>query len=783
MFSSIPLRGRFASLLLGLSLFGGTASVLAQRPLGIDVSAIQGSPNWASVKGSGITYAWCKATEGFTFNDASFANNMVNAKAAGVLVGAYHYARPDNQVGVAGAQQEAEHFWGIVSNYIKGGGSYMVPVLDIETGLTGAGYTRATLSQWVNAWCVAVTNRAFTNGIVLKPLVYTYVDYASTWLDNTVTNWPLWIAQYPGSPPDPQTASPSGTSPWAASNWQFWQYSSTGTVPGISGNCDRDVFNGTSNGLYNFVIGGAPMPSFISQPSDRYADIGQSITLSAPATGGAPLRFQWRFNGTNLVNSTNTSLVLSNIQPNNAGAYTVVVTNSNGRATSDVATLTVNALYTPVFADNFDVDSSASWTINRSSSDNRVVFGYDYTSIGVPVAPRTTNGTKKGLRLEANLTAGLTNALSVSPMGQAFPTNSRLHFDMWINVNGPLPGGGTGSTEALTAGLGTAGNRVQWNFGGANSDGVWFSVNGEGGASDTTTGISDFLAYKGTALQTIGSGYYAAGTGSTARGSGDPYYLNVFPGGQTPPASQQSGYAQQTGAVNPGSVGFVWRDVVVSRNGATVEWFIDGLKIATVTGASLTASNIFVGYWDQFNSVSDNTNLSFGLVDNLRVEVPAIAPNIASHPQDLWAQIGSNALFTVAATGTPAPLYQWKLNGTNIAGATNASLQLSNVQGADAGLYSVLVTNIAGTQTSSNALLSLISSTQPTMQLVEAPTGGSVQLDCFGQMGASYALEASTNLVAWTTLTNIVANSTAFSFTPPVSPDDVQRYFRLRSGP
>lgn len=774
---------KLITMAIALAFVAGSASVFAQRPLGIDVSSHQGLPNWTSVKASGITYAWCKATEGLTFNDASFLYNITNARAAGVLVGAYHYARPDNQIGVTGAQQEAEHFWNVVSNHIKSDGFYMVPVLDIEADLTGAGYTQATLSQWVNAWCSYITNRAASNGIILKPLVYSYVSYSSTWLNSTVTNWPLWMAQYPSGVLNPQTGAPSGTAPWATSNWQFWQYSSTGTVAGVSGNCDLDVFNGTSNGLYAFVIGGVAPPSFISEPSDRYADIGRSITLSASATGGAPLKYQWQLNGTNLPNATNASVTLTNLQTTNGGNYALIVTNFGGRATSSVATLTINSLHTPVFADNFDVNSGASWTLNRPNTDSRAIFAYDYAGIGVPVAPYTTNGTTKGLRFEVNISGGVTNALSVSPTGQGFPTNSRLHFDMWINVNGPLPGGGPGSTEALTAGVGTAGNRVQWNLASALADGVWFAVNGEGGASDTSAGISDFLAYNGSSQQSIASGVYAAGAGSTARGNGDAYYQNVLPGGQTPPATQQSGYPQQTGSLNSGTVGFAWRDVVVSRNGGTVEWFIDGLKIATVTGASLTASNIFVGYWDQFNSISDNTNLSFGLVDNLRVEVPAVAPAITAHPHNLWAQIGSNALFNVTATGVPSPAYQWRLNGTNLAGATTASLLLTNLQGTNAGLYSVVVTNIAGSQTSSNALLSLIASTPPQLQLLGAPAGGSVPLTALGQIGATYALETSTNLLTWQTLTNLVATNTTISLSPSVPADEPQRYYRLRSGP
>ena len=102
--------------------------------------------------------------------------------------------------------------------------------------------------------------------------------------------------------------------------------------------------------------------------------------------------------------------------------------------------------------------------------------------MGIPSAPNSTGGTTKGLKLEANMTLGVVAALSLSPIGQSFSGNYRLHFDMWINANGLFPAGGNGSTEGLTAGVGTAGNRVEWNGSGTTADGVWFLVDGEGGA-------------------------------------------------------------------------------------------------------------------------------------------------------------------------------------------------------------------------------------------------------------------------------------------------------------
>src|ERR1043166_5094255 len=78
-----------AGVTLALALAFAPVSVMAQRPLGIDVSDYQGSINWTSVKGAGIAFAWTKATEGVGGLQAQFANNEANAKAAGEPIGAY----------------------------------------------------------------------------------------------------------------------------------------------------------------------------------------------------------------------------------------------------------------------------------------------------------------------------------------------------------------------------------------------------------------------------------------------------------------------------------------------------------------------------------------------------------------------------------------------------------------------------------------------------------------------------------------------------------------------
>jgi len=88
------------------------------------------------------------------------------------------------------------------------------------------------------------------------------------------------------------------------------------------------------------------------------------------------------------------------------------------------------------------------------------------------------------VKLEANVSLGVAAAINLSPVGRSFGGDYRLRFDLWMNQNGPFPAGGTGSTQHGTAGVGTAGNKVQWTGSGSTDDGYWFAVDGEGGASE-----------------------------------------------------------------------------------------------------------------------------------------------------------------------------------------------------------------------------------------------------------------------------------------------------------
>ncbi|MCP4591765.1 MAG: M1 family metallopeptidase [bacterium] len=268
------------------------------------------------------------------------------------------------------------------------------------------------------------------------------------------------------------------------------------------------------------------------------------------------------------------------------------------------------------FADDFDSDTSANWAINTSSSDTAATFAYDYSADGIPSAPRSVGGTTKGVKFESNMVLPAAIAgVTISPVGQSFSGDYTLTLDMWINANGPFPGGGIGSTEFVTAGIGSDGSTV--NLHGVSGIGGWFAVDGDGGSS------RDYRAYKDAAEQWVASGQYHVDTNNNSGSDLSSYFA-----AESPPAWQQSNYPQQSGSTSPGCAGFAWHTVTITvdATAGTVRWTIDGLDIATLdrnVGADFSITgNIALGYMDPFSSVSDNAALSFGIIDNVTVAAP-----------------------------------------------------------------------------------------------------------------------------------------------------------------
>ena len=129
---------------------------------------------------------------------------------------------------------------------------------------------------------------------------------------------------------------------------------------------------------------------------------------------------------------------------------------------------------------------------------------------------------------------------------------------------------------------------------------------------------------------------------------------------------------------------------------------------------------------------------------------PALAspPTISSQPQSQTVSNGANVTFNVTAAGTAPLAYQWKFNGSNLPGSTNASLTLPNVLGANAGNYQVVVTNQAGSLSSAIAVLTVLSGPLPPVVTI-VPTGAVWKfLDTGANLGTNW-VGTNFNDAAW----------------------------------
>ena len=156
-------------------------------------------------------------------------------------------------------------------------------------------------------------------------------------------------------------------------------------------------------------------------------------------------------------------------------------------------------------------------------------------------------------------------------------------------------------------------------------------------------------------------------------------------------------------------------------------------------------------------------------------------PCIVAQPQSQPVKAGANAIFSVAAAGTHPLAYQWRFNGTNILGATTNTYTRSNVQLSVVGSYAVVITNMAGSLTSSSALLTLASSQPPAFQSLDLQPGNQARLVLTSGVGAGVTILWSSNLANWVTLTNLVDLNGTVQFTDTSATNAAQRFYRATS--
>ena len=188
---------------------------------GIDVSNWNTVTNWSAVQGNGISFVSIKATESISYASPALAGQTNASRAAGVTPGGYHFARSDTT-----PEAQAQYFASECRAHALLLPGAFVPMLDLE-----AAELRGTADAFASRFITAF--RVYSGQS--KIAVYSNLDWFRTvlhpaqWADDNVF---LWIADWNGNP---------GTPSWTHPRLAIHQHTDSGTVPGVTGNVDRNA--------------------------------------------------------------------------------------------------------------------------------------------------------------------------------------------------------------------------------------------------------------------------------------------------------------------------------------------------------------------------------------------------------------------------------------------------------------------------------------------------------------------------------------------------------------
>ena len=418
-------------------------------------------------------------------------------------------------------------------------------------------------------------------------------------------------------------------------------------------------------------------PTITTQPTNQTATVGNNLAFSVTAAGAYPLTYQWWYGTSSISNATNATLLLANVQLGDAGMYHVVVSNSFGSTNSVNALLTVNPFSSPCTPPPSGI---VSWWRAESNA---------YDSIG------GNNGVITGLV-----------SFATGEVGQAFvfsDTNEDIKIPASSNLN---------------LGLGAGFTLEAW-------------INPQ-----SVTQIEPIFEWN-------------AGDGTTYPGV--QFYIYPNPAGGPFPGAL---FANITEVNDSWNLMWTQGDIVKSNIFQHVALTYDkssGLATIYCNGVNVAQQQTIAGFTPKTTgdlhlgrrpTSPDGSRFTFGgMIDEPAVynralsssEIAAIfnagpagkcfapaPPSITTQPTNQTVVVGSNATFSVVATGSPTLTYQWFHGTSSITNATNSTLRLANVKLSDAGTYHVFVHNLYGATNSANATLTV---TNPVPSCTAPPTG------------------------------------------------------------
>lgn len=205
--------------------YDGDYMTCLARPseLGIDVSYYQGDIDWQQVKDAGITFAFIRVGgrgygEGELYADVCAQKNYEGAKAAGIKVGAYFFSQAINE---AEAQEEAWYALELISTW----------ELDLPLVYDWEYISEDARTGWMEESDKILVTKAFfrvLEAVGVEPMAYVG-HWAGEEYMHAVQDYPVWVVKYSDTMDFPY-------------DFQYWQYTCTGSVPGIEGDVDINLY-------------------------------------------------------------------------------------------------------------------------------------------------------------------------------------------------------------------------------------------------------------------------------------------------------------------------------------------------------------------------------------------------------------------------------------------------------------------------------------------------------------------------------------------------------------
>jgi hypothetical protein len=512
----------------------------------------------------------------------------------------------------------------------------------------------------------------FTVAVTGVPLTYGYSYYQ-------------WQRQVAGSGPWIDLVTVAGINGPATASLTV-----SGTTLVMSGDQFRCLVTNTAGSTTSSVatLTVNQPPTITTQPQNVTAAAGATVSFTVAATSTAPLTYQWSKYSTPIPGATSATLTLVNISAADAAAYVVAITNVAGTTGSNAASLTVTGSTAPAIttqpqSQSVAVGSPTSFSVAATGT---APLTYQWSKGGTPIAGATSSTyalASSQLSDAGNYFVTVSNSAGGAISSTAILTVTAAPPSITTQPQGASVLTGASVTFTVTV-SGTAPFTYQWQKSGVPLAGV--------------TAASYALA--STQLTDAGN-YTVTITNSAGSTTSVPAVLTVAVAPSAPSiATQPQGASVNVGATASFSV------TAAGTAPLTYQWQKNGSSLASATSSTYVIASAQASDAGSYSVVVSN---AVGSVTSSAVPltVTVIAPTISTPPQGASVTAGSAVSFSVAATGTTPFAYQWSRHGSPIGGATLASYPIASAQAADAGDYTVTVSNGAGFVTSTAATLTV----------------------------------------------------------------------------